>query len=58
MNDETSDWPVIVESHLKLLRQKRQELDVIISTLEEAQRCGCDVIIQCPRITPGQREKS
>lgn len=51
LDDQDSEWPEIVELHLGNLRRQREQLDVIISALEEAHRCGCDVVAQCPRMS-------
>ena len=51
LDDQDSQWPEIVDVHLGKLRRQRDELDVIISALEEAQRCGCDVVAHCPRMS-------
>jgi len=49
LDDKHRDWQAMLERHLDDLRQRRRQLDTIIATLEEAQRCGCDVAAQCPR---------
>ena len=50
LDDQHGGWPAVVDQHLTGLRQRRDELDVMISTLEEVRRCGCDVVAQCERV--------
>ncbi len=51
LDDQKRSWPGVVSRHLDDLRERRSQLDLIIATLEEAQRCGCDVVAQCARFT-------
>ncbi len=51
LDDRHGDWPGLVDRHLDDLRQRRNQLEAIIATLEEARRCGCDVVAQCPRVS-------
>ncbi len=50
LNDQAGTWPDLVDRHLGDLLQRRAELDTMIAMLEEFQRCGCDVVAQCPRM--------
>ena len=48
LNDETEDWKAIVAEQLQTLRSQRDDLDAMISTLEEVQECGCSKVATCP----------
>ncbi len=50
LDDQDGGWPGLVDRQLTELRRRRDELDVMISTLEEVRRCGCDVVAQCERV--------
>ena len=49
LNDRSRQWPELVAAQLERLRAKRSELDVMIGLLEEVERCGCQVVAECPR---------
>ncbi len=49
LDDRHHAWPELVDRHLADLRRQREQLDVVISTLEAAHRCGCDVVAHCPK---------
>lgn len=51
LDDRDRQWPQIVAGHVDRLRQQRDELDTMIAMLEEVQRCGCDVVAECPRVS-------
>ena len=55
LDDRAGQWPELVNDHLATLRSRRDQLDVMITTLEEVQRCGCSVVAECPRVTEGFR---
>lgn len=54
LDDQAGEWADLVAVQLDRLREKRAELDVMIATLEEVRRCGCQVVAACPRF--GQAE--
>lgn len=49
LDDQARQWPELVRSHREALTAKRAELDVLIAMLEEVERCGCDIVAECPR---------
>lgn len=51
LDDRARQWPELLRSHLETLRTKRADLDAMISMLEEVERCGCDIVAECPRTT-------
>lgn len=51
LDDQARQWPAVVRSHLATLRERRAQLDIMISTLEEVERCGCKIVAECPRIS-------
>lgn len=51
LDDETEGWTDVVADQLDVLRAKRDELDVMIGILEEAQSCGCSTVVTCPRLS-------
>ncbi len=53
LDDQHGKWPELLDRHLDDLRERRNQLDLIIATLEDARGCGCDVVAQCPRISAG-----
>jgi DNA-binding transcriptional MerR regulator len=50
LDDQARLWPALVRTHLESLRTKRAQLDVMISMLEEVERCGCEIVAECPRV--------
>ena len=40
----------VIDRQLADLRKRRDELEVMIATLEEVRRCGCDVVTECERV--------
>jgi MerR family redox-sensitive transcriptional activator SoxR len=50
LDDQSRSWASLVELHLDELRERREQLDVTISMLEQVQECGCRVVSQCPRV--------
>ncbi len=50
LDDEDGEWLALLDDHLVGLRRRRDELDAMIAVLEEARRCGCDVVARCPRV--------
>lgn len=51
LDDRSGEWPDIVSHHLDDLRRHRNELDVMITMVDEMRRCGCEVVAQCPRVS-------
>ncbi|MGH1488124.1 MAG: MerR family transcriptional regulator [Acidimicrobiales bacterium] len=49
LDDESNDWKTVVAEQLHTLRSQRDELDAMISTLEDVQNCGCSKVATCPR---------
>lgn len=51
LDDENRQWVEVVDNHLTNLRDRRRELDTIIELLEEIQRCGCEAVAACPKLS-------
>ena len=51
LDDRSRRWPEFVRIHRIELERRRAEVDTMISMLEEVERCGCDVVTECPRMT-------
>ena len=49
LDDTAGEWHDMVADKLAALRARRNELDVMIDTLEEIRACGCQVVVDCVR---------
>ena len=49
--DDEGSWGDVVDGKLVALRAQRDELDTMITLLEEIRSCGCEVVAECPRAT-------
>lgn len=51
LDDQARQWPAVVRNHLATLRERRAQLDAMISMLEQVERCGCEIVAECPSIS-------
>jgi len=49
LDDNAGAWKGVVAQKLGSLRDRRDELESMISMLEAVEDCGCEVVSQCPR---------
>lgn len=49
LDDEAGGWIDLVDDKIANLRQRRDELDWMLSMLAEIRDCGCDAVASCPR---------
>ncbi len=47
LDDQRGRWPELVDQHLLDLRQRRDDLNMMISTLEQLRRCACEEVARC-----------
>ncbi|MGI9611963.1 MAG: MerR family transcriptional regulator [Acidimicrobiales bacterium] len=52
LDDTAGDWRRFVDDKVAELTARRDHIDVVLDMLREIRSCGCQVVAECPRLTP------
>jgi MerR family transcriptional regulator, redox-sensitive transcriptional activator SoxR len=52
LDDTDGEWQGLVAAKLAEITERRNRLDEMIGLLTEIQKCGCEVVAQCPLSVP------